>query len=193
MHIPQFPTKDLSLPLPSTNASPQLFDAHLQATTSLIISKRAMLLDYFNMTITEEGYVHTLPLLLKGYLPSMGKLPTFLLRLGPNVDWSSELECFESLLREIAGWYVPEILPPTLTTSGPSANPAGGAVGGVDRIPASAAMNAALVKRREDLVTVVETVLFPAFKKRLVPPKSLLNHVSEVANLKGLYRIFERC
>ena len=70
-----------------------------QATTSLIVSKRAMLFNYFNITITEDGDLSTLPLLLKGYLPSMGKLPMFLLRLGPtcNVDWTSELECFESM------------------------------------------------------------------------------------------------
>ncbi|KAF8463512.1 DNA mismatch repair protein Mlh1 [Kalaharituber pfeilii] len=156
------------------------WDEAIDTTTSLLIDKRAMLLDYFNMTITEEGTIYTLPLLVKGYLPSMGKLPTFLLRLGPNVDWTSELECFESMLREIAGWYVPEMLPSSLA---PVANdPVGGEGADIN-----------LESRKEELVNALENVLFPLFRKRLVPPKSLLAHVSEVANLKGLYRIFERC
>ncbi|KAF8459597.1 hypothetical protein BGX38DRAFT_1264506 [Terfezia claveryi] len=165
----------------------------VEATTSLIINKRAMLLDYFNMTITEEGDLCTLPLLVKGYLPSMGKLPMFLLRLGPNVDWTRELECFESMLREIAGWYVPEILPPPSSAPRLAVSPISGAAGGVERTTTAAATDQALGQRREELVNAIENVLFPAFRKRLVPPKSLLNHVSEVANLKGLYRIFERC
>ena len=140
------------------------------------------------MTVTEEGDLCTLPLLIKGYLPSMRKLPMFLLRLGPNVDWTGELECFESMLREIAGWYVPEILPPP-PASGLANKPAGGASEGSD----TEATDTALEKRREELVTAVENVLFPTFRKRLVPPKTLLGYVSEVANLKGLYRIFERC
>lgn len=151
-----------------------------------------MLLDYFNMAVTEDGNLCTLPLLLKGYLPSMGKLPMFLLRLGPNVDWTSELECFESLLREIAGWYVPEMLPSSPPDSVLVASP-GEASSKVEGVADTIAMDADLVKRREHLMNAVENVLFPTFRKRLVPPKSLLNHVSEVANLKGLYRIFERC
>ncbi|KAF8421227.1 hypothetical protein EV426DRAFT_706855 [Tirmania nivea] len=168
------------------------WDEAVEATTSLIISKRAMLFDYFNMTITEEGDLCTLPLLVKGYLPSMGKLPMFLLRLGPNVDWTSELECFESMLREIAGWYVPEILPPPSSTPRLAVSPSSETASGVEGTTATAT-DQALGRRREEIVNAIENVLFPAFRKRLVPPKSLLNHVSEVANLKGLYRIFERC
>lgn len=40
---------------------------------------------------------------------------------------------------------------------------------------------------------VLEHVLFPAFKARLVATKGLLGGVVEVADLKGLYRVFERC
>lgn len=44
-----------------------------------------MLLEYFSMTITENGELATLPLMLKGYAPNLDKLPTFLLRLGTEV------------------------------------------------------------------------------------------------------------
>ncbi|KAI6134789.1 histidine kinase-like ATPase [Pisolithus croceorrhizus] len=41
-------------------------------------------------------------------LPAFAKrLPTFLMRLGPQVDWSSERECFESFMPELAYFYSP--------------------------------------------------------------------------------------
>ncbi|EDR01964.1 uncharacterized protein LACBIDRAFT_310246 [Laccaria bicolor S238N-H82] len=39
-------------------------------------------------------------------------LPSFSTRFGPQVDWTSEKECFESFLRESAYFYTP--LPPLL-------------------------------------------------------------------------------
>jgi len=35
--------------------------------------------------------------------------------------------------------------------------------------------------------------MFPAFRARLVATRGLLKGVLEIANLKGLYRVFERC
>jgi len=46
-----------------------------------------MLLEYFSTTITENGELATLPLMLKGYAPNLDKLPTFLLRLGTEVNY----------------------------------------------------------------------------------------------------------
>jgi DNA mismatch repair protein MLH1 len=39
----------------------------------------------------------------------------------------------------------------------------------------------------------LENVIFPALKARLVGTKGMLTGVTEIANLKGLYRVFERC
>jgi DNA mismatch repair protein MLH1 len=49
--------------------------------------------------------------------------------------------------------------------------------------------------RREYLVRTLETVLFPALKTRFIAVKDLVNEkrVVEIADLPGLYRIFERC
>jgi DNA mismatch repair protein MLH1 len=111
--------------------------------------------------------------LVKGYMPSMAKLPNFLLRLGPHIDWQSEGGCFQSFLRELASFYVPEALPHSTKTPG----------GDLENISS----------RRDELHRAVENTLFPAFKVRLVATKSLLKGTIEVANLKGLYRVFERC
>ncbi|CAZ81045.1 unnamed protein product [Tuber melanosporum] len=50
----------------------------------------------------------------------------------------------------------------------------------------------ALAKRKDELNRAVETILFPTFKRRLIAPPPLLQGVTEIANLRGLYRIFER-
>ena len=80
-----------------------------------------MLKEYFSLEISDEGRLLSIPLLLKGYMPSLTKLPRFLLRLGPFVDWTDEQKCFESFLRELSSFYVPEKLPPKSKIS-PSTN-----------------------------------------------------------------------
>ena len=95
------------------------------------------------MTITENGELSTLPLMLRGYAPNLDKLPTFLLRLGTEVnsdsllfvfvfivyyrlnfflkflhlkvDWETEIGCFETLSREFGLFYAPE--PPNFSNN----------------------------------------------------------------------------
>jgi DNA mismatch repair protein MLH1 len=143
------------------------------AVAEQLVSRRDMLAEYFSMEISTEGELTSIPLLVKGYMPSMAKLPSFLLRLGPHVDWQSESGCFQSFLRELASFHVPEALPPphvNLSEESLSISP-----------------------RRDELHRAIENILFPAFKARLVATKDLLKGTVEVANLKGLYRVFERC
>ena len=111
--------------------------------------------------------------MMKGYMPSMAKLPNFLLRLGPHVDWTDEKGCFQSFLRELASFYVPEALPPESAKGEEE--------------------DTEIAQRRDELHRAIENALFPAFKGRLVATRSLLKGTIEVANLKGLYRVFERC
>jgi len=47
-----------------------------------------MLKEYFEMEVNEKGELVSLPLILKGYLPNLDKLPMFLLRLGTEVNFS---------------------------------------------------------------------------------------------------------
>lgn len=143
------------------------------AVTKQLMSRREMMAEYFSLEISAEGELLTMPLLLKGYTPSLAKLPNFLLRLGPHVDWTNEKGCFRSFLRELASFYVPEVLP-VAPSSGEEEDPD-------------------VAGRRGELERAIENVLFPAFKSRLVATRSLLKGTIEVANLKGLYRVFERC
>jgi DNA mismatch repair protein MLH1 len=148
-----------------------------------LISRREMLKEYFSMEISNEGQLMSIPLLLKGYVPSLTKLPRFLLRLGPFVDWTEEQKCFESFLRELASFYVPEKLRPKSKKFGQAAGDGEG----------DEQYEEVVERRRADMMRVLEHVLFPAFRSRLVATSALLKGTVEVANLKGLYRVFERC
>jgi len=152
-----------------------------------LIERREMLLEYFSLEVTPAGELRSIPLLMKGYNPGIVKLPQFLLRLGPHVDWTDEKRCFKSFLMELASFYVPEQLPMGADEEGAAESESSS---GGDREEFDDELNA----RRDHIRRAVEHVLFPAFKARLVATNSLMHGgVLEVANLKGLYRVFERC
>lgn len=148
------------------------------AVEKQLLSRQAMLAEYFSIEISEDGELRSLPLMLKGYMPSFAKLPRFLIRLGPFVDWADEQRCFQTFLLELAAFYVPEQLETRGKTTAAEEEE------GVDDEAG---------KRRKLLGWGLEHVLFPAFRARLVATEGLLRGVVEVANLKGLYRVFERC
>ncbi|KAI0694214.1 DNA binding protein [Cytidiella melzeri] len=142
-----------------------------------IMARRDMLQDYFLLEITDAGLVKSLPLLLQGYVPNLDKLPLFLMRLGPQVNWKSEIDCFETFLRELAYFYVPE---PLFHEKRPESST------NEDSDPENAAENAVRWQ--------IQHLLFPAMAKYMAPPRTLLDRdVVQVANLPDLYRVFERC
>ncbi|KAL2133907.1 hypothetical protein VTI74DRAFT_1472 [Chaetomium olivicolor] len=150
-----------------------------------LIERREMLQEYFSLEISPTGELLSIPLLVKGYTPAIVKLPRFLLQLGPHVNWTEEKACFESFLKELAAFYVPEQLPATPGGAGDE-----GAADAGDEMD----IDEEIKVRRSHVRRAVEHVLFPAFKSRLVATKSLMQEgILEVANLKGLYRVFERC
>ncbi|KAI0711270.1 DNA mismatch repair protein MutL [Earliella scabrosa] len=135
-----------------------------------IMARREMLQEYFSLSISEEGLVETLPLLLRDYTPNLDKLPLFLMRLGPQVDWTSEQACFDTFLRELAFFYVPEPL--------------------LDDPPGEAQAG----ETHKAMLWQLQHILFPAMARYLIPPKTLLDRdVVQVADLPELYRVFERC
>ncbi|OAX31623.1 hypothetical protein K503DRAFT_805920, partial [Rhizopogon vinicolor AM-OR11-026] len=137
-----------------------------------LMDRRQMLLEYFSFEISETGGVRTLPHLLREYTPNLDKLPMFLMRLGPQVHWESEQECFSSFMRELAYFYSPAPL---------------------SIVSASASDEDEQVKQKAEAWRI-QNILFHAMRKYLAAPKSLLeNDVVQVASLPDLYRVFERC
>lgn len=185
-----------------------------QKVYNQLFARRDMLKEYFSLEISEKGELISVPLLIKNYMPSMGKLPTFLLRLGPFVNWTDEAECFRTFLIELAAFYVPEQLPQAKVdgsnskTSATTVTPSRPTDDDVDMADSDMAEreeeNAAeeatteaedprITRRRREIEYALEHVLFPAFRSRLLATQGMTRGVIEVANLKGLYKVFERC
>ncbi|KAI8647179.1 hypothetical protein BD408DRAFT_378988 [Parasitella parasitica] len=129
----------------------------IQLIIDTLISRAEMLTEYFSLSISADGNLVSLPMIIKDYVPCLHKLPLFLLRLGTEVNWESEKECFHTLAKELAIFY--------------SAEP-----------PLS----------QDDLLKV-EHYIFPSFKTHFSAPASLKKHITQVANLTDLYKVFERC
>lgn len=168
-----------------TEEERSIFSNSPEIVAKTLVDRREMLSEYFSIHISDDGHLLTLPLLLKGYLPCLGKLPRFLLRLGPYVDWTSEQECFRTFLWELASFYTPEQLPrPPQAEQQQQGNLEGDPEDKEDEL---------VRNRRAQMVRMLEHVVFPALRARLVATTRLLRGVVEVADLKGLYRVFERC
>ena len=222
------------------------WDEVIDAVYKQIMDRREMLAEYFELTISDDGELIGIPLLLKDYMPSLAKLPHFLLRLGPYVNWKEEKPCFESFLAELASFYTPEALPnPPIARSTDTSDlnsnrngrdeaaqdndnedkdeeihPQGmqsndqpshngskeifsedtnvdrnndGSKEGAVRDTEHQEEDREITIRRAEVEKAIEHVFFPAFKTRLVATKGLLSGVMEIADLKSLYKVFERC
>ncbi|KAH9063209.1 DNA mismatch repair protein MutL [Lactarius vividus] len=166
---------------------PQIVDS----ITQILISRKDMLREYFSLGITMEGMVDSLPLLIHDFTPNLDKLPLFLMRLGPQVNWNSERECFDSFLRELAYFYVPGPGPLATVSSVVAEHDEDDESIEKDKDghPTSASSQQEASEKWQ-----IEHVLFPAMKRYLTAPKSLLTRdVVQIASLPDLYRVFERC
>jgi len=171
---------------PATSDGPDSPDRNnddmVSQAVETLTAQREMLEEYFQLEITPTGELRTLPLLVRGYTPAMVKLPQFLLNLATRVDWTVEKPCLQQILHELAAFYVPEELP---------AMPGGG--GGADAMRAEQVADE-IKARRRNVRWAVEHVFFPAFKQRmLVGVEFAKRGIWEMANLKDMYRTFERC
>lgn len=151
--------------------------------TQQLWDMREMLENYYSIEICGDETdltnvrIKSVPLLLKDYVPPLSKLPFFLYRMGTKVDWSSEKECLEGILRQLALFYIPEIIEHVDIND--------------DTIDGD--VRAYYISKAEHIGTVLEQVVFPTIKRRLLASTRLLKDIVEVANLPGLYKVFERC
>ncbi|KAG0085123.1 DNA mismatch repair protein [Podila epicladia] len=155
--------------------------------TNMLVSRREMLREYFSLCITEDGLLSAIPMMIKGYIPNMEKLPDLLWRLGSEVNWMAERECFQTLCRELAIFYStqPERVEEEEQDMDFEQE-------GVHQLSSKSAQSVHDARFQH----MVSTIIFPALKKHFVPPKTLIERsgiVVQVAQVKDLYKVFERC
>ncbi|KAF9405972.1 DNA mismatch repair protein [Podila epigama] len=162
------------------------------SVVELLVSRREMLREYFSICITEEGLLTAIPMLLKGYIPNMEKLADLLWRLGSEVNWTSEKACFQTISREIAIFY---------STQADRVEDKDEDSGLEDDDLTRGRDHDANTKSAQELQDarfqhMIATVIFPAFKRNFVPPTTVIERsgiVVQVAQVKDLYKVFERC
>jgi DNA mismatch repair protein MLH1 len=139
-----------------------------------------MIDEYFSISLTLEGRLESIPMLLKGYTPNLDRLPHFLLCLGTRVNWGEEKECFGSNLRELAFFYAPRSLPSVLDS---------------DKEEDGEEIEGEGKEEERHTRWQLEHVLFPSMRKYTHWKRDSLSNgdLKQVANLPDLFRIFERC
>ncbi|KAF6009549.1 hypothetical protein HII12_003093 [Brettanomyces bruxellensis] len=137
---------------------------------TVFIEMSEMLNEYFSIEIdkTNKEYpkLKTLPMLMQNYIPSFNKLSLFLFKIGTKVNWENEQDCLGGVLRQLALFYIPE----PLDNDDPNEK-----------------------EDREKTSYTLEDIIFPSIKKRFIATENLVRDVVEIANLPGLYKVFERC
>ncbi|KAL0086714.1 mutL-like protein 1, colon cancer, nonpolyposis type 2 [Phycomyces blakesleeanus] len=144
-------------------------DSIIESITNMLLSRAELLNEYFNIIVSEDGMLHGIPMILRGYVPEMDKLPSFLLRLGTEVDWENEKKCFDGIARELAIFYSTE---PLLTLEEDDEDQ---------------------LKR---YMWQIENIIFPSLKSYFIAPAILATQedcIRKLASTDELYRIFERC
>jgi DNA mismatch repair protein MLH1 len=103
-----------------------------------------------------------------------------------KVNWNNEQECFDTFLRELAYFYVPG--------PGPLPAPSPPEQMGNNDTDKDKDNQTASAQEEASEKWQIEHVLFPAMKRYMTAPKSLLTRdVMQIASLPDLYRVFERC
>lgn len=153
-----------------------------------LIEKRSMLDEYFSFSISPQGTIESLPLLLPGYVPNLNKLPLcmyytsriteylltksdlVLVRLGVQVDWEDEKNCFDTFLRELAFFHIP----------------------GPDPCVSESSEGEEVINLEKDALEKrqIQHVIFPAAKMYLSPSEKLLKRdFVQLTRLEDLYKV----
>ncbi|GJP55119.1 hypothetical protein CLOM_g14106 [Closterium sp. NIES-68] len=77
----------------------------VEASVQLLQCKAEMLSEYFAITISPDGHLLSLPLLLDHHTPDLTRLPSLTLSLANEVEWDEERACFASLAAALADLY----------------------------------------------------------------------------------------
>lgn len=146
-----------------------------------LVEMSDMLEEYFSIKIESDGEaqsdpkIASLPMLLKNYVPPVSKLSLFVYKLAVQIDWSDEASCLTGILRQIALLYIPECIPD------------------ISEFEEGTEEYQELISTQTKIAADLENIILPCIKKRFLGTKNISRDVVEIANLPGLYKVFERC
>ncbi|VDP40240.1 unnamed protein product [Heligmosomoides polygyrus] len=153
------------------------FDGDEMEALELLECQSAMLNDYFSIEIlrSEEAedlrglYLSAIPSSVDGYAPQLEGLPALVKGLVSTVNWDEEEACFEGVSRLLAEFFV------------------------IKEEFCSGELLSGLEGAGTSWLAVIRDLLVPRIKSHLVPPDSLKDCVTRLADLHDLYKVFERC
>lgn len=167
------PTENLkNAPHQSTSPATKIRDTKELGDTSHGISEPNKDEEISEYRTFMNSRIETLPMIIKNFIPPISKLGLFLESMILNVNYDDELECFEGVAKELAKFYIPE---PILEDDNDTE------------------ANEIRKLRRQEISNDLEHLIFPAIKHRFLAPEVMTKDVVEIANLPGLYKVFERC
>lgn len=173
--------------LDNTEIEGEAVESHAENILLCLIKHRVMLFDYFNINIQlsdvkdiRECTVNGLPALLDAFfMPSPSKLPSFIYELGVSAmktQWTEEKKCYLDIALVIAKYYMTSLQDMSPVSTNESFSDASDV--NVDKL--NDRMN-------NILLPLVRTYYRPTLKYHN------FTHLTEIAALENLYKIFERC
>ncbi|XP_054268512.1 DNA mismatch repair protein Mlh1 [Macrosteles quadrilineatus] len=158
----------LALDSPQAGWEPSHGDkSQLASEAATLLSSRSdMLQDYFSLDINSNAALCAIPMLLVNYIPDLGQLPMYVLKLACDVNWNDEQLCFETFCRQTAKFY--------------------------SKLPQAPLDEKS---KGDDWAWTVEHVIYPTLKSSFLPPRKFAEDktIMQVASLPELYKVFERC
>lgn len=169
--------QDILSPLYSTMRESNMVP--MDTVIQKIVAMSDMFDEYFQIKLSYDSenrpVLEAIPMLLPQVKPSLLKMPYFLYRLGARVNYNHEKSCLHEVMEQIALLYIPDAIPRF-------------------EVSLNGTATAEVVSlKKSEMNHSLETQLFPAMKQRFLAPNSLSPNILQIADLPGLYRVFERC
>ncbi|VDM95082.1 unnamed protein product [Thelazia callipaeda] len=150
-------------------ADDKISDMEACSKANIIVENREMLDDYFCLSVTDNGYIDSIPSLINGFIPQLESLPQLIMTLVNDVTWDDEQTCFERICWALAEFFC------------------------LKKRFCDGNKSSVFANEEQSWKNVYQDILFPALKTNFLPPQNLAASLRRIADLHDLYKVFERC
>lgn len=144
-------------------------DKSVEELIELLLSKAALLIDYFGIGIIKEDdivLITQLPQVIMGYHPDYYYLSEFIYKLSTIINWEDEYECFKGIIKILSEFY--------------------------KNIPNNEIVNQ---DNKKDINFIIQHFIYPSIRDDFIFQKQHYNKscLVSIVSTKDLYKVFERC